>query len=288
MIIIIMIIIILLLLMIIIIIAYICICVYVHTCIYVCMYVCMYIYIYIYTYIHTLCSYTYIVATQLDEAAQCDSSGTAAHRCAGLAAPRQFRNIGQISNIFVFRIWDAQLWNFAIWNIASPSLRWTRKISNLALPSECCASAAPAPSLRRRVLVTLLDLCASSLHGGRANILRIVPTLTMITEGNPKMMCTLPVSLTRTTPLCCRSAGRRSDSDYDDSIVQCGQSLYWDSWLQRARLKQNLNIKGWNSHVHRESPEKFESSDLSRETLSRETSNLQYNTSYQEKTFNMP
>ena len=30
------------------------------------------------------------------------------------------------------------------------------------------------------------------------------------------------------------------------------------------------NIKGWNSHVHRKFPGKLESSDLSRETLSRE------------------
>ena len=34
--------------------------------------------------------------------------------------------------------------------------------------------------------------------------------------------------------------------------------------------KQNLNIKGWNSHVHRESPRHFESTNLSRRNLSRE------------------
>ena len=34
-----------------------------------------------------------------------------------------------------------------------------------------------------------------------------------------------------------------------------GQSPYWDSGFRRAWLRQNLNLKGWNSHVHRESPE---------------------------------
>ena len=33
---------------------------------------------------------------------------------------------------------------------------------------------------------------------------------------------------------------------------------------------QNLNFKGWNSQVHREFPRKFESSNLSRDNLSRE------------------
>ena len=33
----------------------------------------------------------------------------------------------------------------------------------------------------------------------------------------------------------------------------------------------NINIKGWNSHVHREFAGRLESSSLSREILSRET-----------------
>ena len=41
-------------------------------------------------------------------------------------------------------------------------------------------------------------------------------------------------------------------------------------WIQRVWLKQNLNIKGWNSHVHREFPGKLESSNLSMDDLSRE------------------
>ena len=34
-------------------------------------------------------------------------------------------------------------------------------------------------------------------------------------------------------------------------------------WIPRVLLKQNLNFKGWNSHVHSGSPGKFESSNLS-------------------------
>ena len=30
-----------------------------------------------------------------------------------------------------------------------------------------------------------------------------------------------------------------------------GQSPYWESGFRRVWLKQNLNCKGWNSHVHR-------------------------------------
>ena len=35
-------------------------------------------------------------------------------------------------------------------------------------------------------------------------------------------------------------------------------------------LKHNLNLKGWNSHAHRGLPGKFESSNLSRDDMSRE------------------
>ena len=49
-----------------------------------------------------------------------------------------------------------------------------------------------------------------------------------------------------------------------------GRSLYWDSWFQRVWLNQNLNLKGWNSQAHRELLGKFESSNLSRDNLSRE------------------
>ena len=40
--------------------------------------------------------------------------------------------------------------------------------------------------------------------------------------------------------------------------------------FQRVWLKQNLNLKGWNSHVHGESPGISESANLSRDNLSRE------------------
>ena len=49
-----------------------------------------------------------------------------------------------------------------------------------------------------------------------------------------------------------------------------GQSQYSDSGFQRVRLKQNLNLKGWNSHVHRAFPGKLESNNLSIEIPSRE------------------
>ena len=44
-----------------------------------------------------------------------------------------------------------------------------------------------------------------------------------------------------------------------------GQSLYEDSGFHRAWLKQNLKIEGWNSHVHRDFPGNFKSTNLSRE-----------------------
>ena len=39
---------------------------------------------------------------------------------------------------------------------------------------------------------------------------------------------------------------------------------------QRVLLKLNSDFEGWNSHVHRESPENRESANLSFENLSRE------------------
>ena len=39
-------------------------------------------------------------------------------------------------------------------------------------------------------------------------------------------------------------------------------------WISE-RLKHNLTFKGWNSHVHREFPGNYESTDLSRDNLSR-------------------
>ena len=56
----------------------------------------------------------------------------------------------------------------------------------------------------------------------------------------------------------------------------------WTSYLSTANLptnivdfggvllKHNLNSKGWNSHVHRGFPGKFESSNVSRDNVSRE------------------
>ena len=40
-------------------------------------------------------------------------------------------------------------------------------------------------------------------------------------------------------------------------------------WIQRVWLKHNLNSKGWNYHVHRGFPGKFEPSNLSRDNVSR-------------------
>ena len=48
-----------------------------------------------------------------------------------------------------------------------------------------------------------------------------------------------------------------------------GQSLYWHYGFQRVWLKHNINYKGWNFHVHREIPGKFESSNVSRRNVSR-------------------
>ena len=48
-----------------------------------------------------------------------------------------------------------------------------------------------------------------------------------------------------------------------------GQSPYEDSGFQRVQRKQHLNFKGWNSHVPKEFPGCFESTNLSRDNLSR-------------------
>ena len=50
-----------------------------------------------------------------------------------------------------------------------------------------------------------------------------------------------------------------------------GQSPYYDSGSRRVRLKQNLNFEGWHSNVQREFPGIVESTNLSRDNLSRET-----------------
>ena len=68
--------------------------------------------------------------------------------------------------------------------------------------------------------------------------------------------------------------GRRSRSrtaQLTGRPVLYGQSPYKDYGFQRVWLKQNLKFKGWNSQAHREFPGKFESSNLSRDNLSRET-----------------
>ena len=48
------------------------------------------------------------------------------------------------------------------------------------------------------------------------------------------------------------------------------QSPYLHYGFLRVWLKHNLNSKGWNSQAHREFPRKFESSNLSRDNVSRE------------------
>ena len=53
-------------------------------------------------------------------------------------------------------------------------------------------------------------------------------------------------------------------------LASYGQSPYWYSGFQRVWLKQNLQFKGWNCHVRKEFPGKFESINLSRDNLSRE------------------
>ena len=50
----------------------------------------------------------------------------------------------------------------------------------------------------------------------------------------------------------------------------CAQSPCQDSGFQRVSLRQNLNLEGWNSHVHREFPGNLELTNLSRDNLGRE------------------
>ena len=49
-----------------------------------------------------------------------------------------------------------------------------------------------------------------------------------------------------------------------------GQSPYKHCGFRRVGLKHDLNLKGWNSQVHREVPGKFESSNVSGDNVSRE------------------
>ena len=49
-----------------------------------------------------------------------------------------------------------------------------------------------------------------------------------------------------------------------------GQSPYLHCGFQGGWLQHNLNLKGWNSHAHRGFPGKFESSNVSRDNVSRE------------------
>ena len=56
----------------------------------------------------------------------------------------------------------------------------------------------------------------------------------------------------------------------DASGDPCGRSPSEDSGLRGVRLRQNLNLKGWNSHVHRKFPGSFGSTNLSRDNLSSE------------------
>ena len=49
-----------------------------------------------------------------------------------------------------------------------------------------------------------------------------------------------------------------------------GQSPYWHSGSQRVWLMHIIRFKGWNSHAYRGFPGSFESTNLSRNTLSRE------------------
>ena len=49
-----------------------------------------------------------------------------------------------------------------------------------------------------------------------------------------------------------------------------GQSPYQHFGFQRVGLKHNLDLKGWNSQVHREFPVKFDSSNASSDYVSRE------------------
>ena len=48
------------------------------------------------------------------------------------------------------------------------------------------------------------------------------------------------------------------------------------SGFQRVLLEHNLNLKGWNSHVRREFPGKFESSNVNRDNVSREIGRKQW------------
>ena len=62
----------------------------------------------------------------------------------------------------------------------------------------------------------------------------------------------------------------RDTTTYEHNDVQYGQSPYLDSGLQRVWLKQNLNFEGRNSQPHREFSGNVESTNLSRDNLSRE------------------
>ena len=67
-----------------------------------------------------------------------------------------------------------------------------------------------------------------------------------------------------------RPPRRRLTPQCVDMILSRGQSPYYDSGVQRVRLKHDLDFRGRTSHVPRGFPGNVESANLGRDNLSRE------------------
>ena len=76
-------------------------------------------------------------------------------------------------------------------------------------------------------------------------------------------------SLSRGTNACLSVASHPRSFLRPLSCPPSSPFLKYAPLLFMVKVRHNLNTKGWNSHVHRTIPGKFESTNLSRGTLSR-------------------
>ena len=80
-----------------------------------------------------------------------------------------------------------------------------------------------------------------------------------------------PIVINATSPAPCGDLRMNWMRPLAGEKQRYGQSPYEHCGFQRVWLEHNVIFKGWNSHVHRVLPGKFESSNVSRDNVSRET-----------------
>ena len=91
---------------------------------------------------------------------------------------------------------------------------------------------------------------------------------THMTHNNKLLITNKPQAwITKTTHIK-KVIGPAADARFSSNGY--GRPPYEHYWFQRVWLKCNLKFKGWNSQAHREFPGKFDSSNVSRDNVSRE------------------